>query len=172
MILYPATPRETKERFPYHTTMSVEFTTRRNRIVGNSIALAVKPAPIENDDEQRYKPIEWNLVKRLLGELKPFKKQYAIGIMIGLVHVSLDLLGPQFIRKIINYCTAYIAGELHTTQGGAIRHILMIIGFWVAAVTGSILLQRLCILLMTRAGETVQFVLRQKLFNHLQEPCR
>jgi ATP-binding cassette subfamily B protein len=148
--------------------MSTEFTTRRNRILDGSIALAVKPAPIENDDEQRYKPIEWSLVKRLLRELAPFRKQYTTGILIGLVHVSLDLLGPQFIRKIINYCTAYIGGDIQTTQGGAIRHVLMIIGFWVLAVTGSIILQRICILIMTRAGETVQFVFRQKLFNHLQ----
>src|SRR5205823_13454839 len=32
----------------------------------------------------------------------------------------------------------------------------------------SIVLQRICIIIMTRAGESVQFSLRQKLFNHLQ----
>jgi ABC-type multidrug transport system fused ATPase/permease subunit len=149
--------------------MTTDFTTRRNRINSAAIALPVKPAPIENDDEQRYRPIEWPLVRRLLSELAPFKKQYAIGIVIGLVHVSLDLLGPQFIRAIINYCTAFIAGEVHVTPGGGIRHVLAIIGFWVLAVTGSIILQRICIIIMTRAGETVQFVIRQKLFNHLQE---
>jgi len=149
--------------------VTTEFTTRRTRILGNTLALPVKPAPIENDDEQRYKPIEWPLVRRLLRELMPFKKQYAMGIGIGLVHVFLDMLGPQFIRGIINYCTSYIAGDVHTTQIGAIRHVLVIIGFWTLAITGSIILQRLCIILMTRAGETVQFVLRQKLFVHLQE---
>lgn len=148
--------------------MTTDFTTRRNRITSSAIALPVKPAPIENDDEQRYRPIEWPLMRRLLGELAPFKKQYALGIVIGLVHVSLDLLGPQFIRAIINYCTAFIAGEVHVTQGGAIWHVLTIIGLWVLAVTGSIILQRICIIIMTRAGETVQFVFRQKLFNHLQ----
>src|SRR5437660_12309484 len=114
--------------------MTTDFTTRRNPAL-RAEALAVKPAPIDNDAEQRYKPIEWPLVRRLLRELAPFKKQYAIGIAIGLVHVMLDLLGPQFIRAIINYCNAFIGGEVQATQGGAIRHVLWIIGFWVLAVT-------------------------------------
>ena len=95
--------------------MAVEFTSRRNRVASTALALPVKPAPIEDDDEQRYKPIEWPLVKRLLQELKPFRAQYALGISIGLVQVLLDLLGPQFIRQIINYCTDFAAGVLHVS---------------------------------------------------------
>ena len=34
--------------------MTTDFTSRRNRISSAAIALPVKPAPIENDDEQRY----------------------------------------------------------------------------------------------------------------------
>ena len=35
-------------------------------------AALAQPAPIEMDDEQRYRPIDWALVRRLLRELKPF----------------------------------------------------------------------------------------------------
>ena len=105
----------------------------------------------------------------LLRSSSRFGAQYALGISIGLVQVLLDLLGPQFIRQIINYCTDFAAGVLHVSASGAVRHLLWIIGFWALAATGSIVLQRFCILIMTRAGETVQFVLRQKLFVHLQE---
>ena len=44
-----------------------------------------------------------------------------------------------------------------------------IIGFWALAFVASVILQRMCIIIMTRAGESVQFDIRQKLFDHLQQ---
>jgi ATP-binding cassette, subfamily B, bacterial len=134
----------------------------------SAAAVLVKPAPIEDDDEQRYRPIEWPLVKRMFSWLKPYKKQYIIGLCIGLAHILCEMAGPRFIEWIINYVTAYTVGDVVATQNQAIRYIFMIIGIWSLVFITSVILQRLTIIIMTRAGETVQFDFRQRLFRHLQ----
>jgi ATP-binding cassette subfamily B protein len=116
----------------------------------------VLPVPqIEIDNEQRYRPIEMWLVRRMLAMLAPYKRAYIFGIVIGLIHVLLDMQGPRFLRSIINSSQA--------------SQVLMTIGFWVLAFIGSVLFQRWTILVMTRAGESVQFDFRRRLFNHLQK---
>src|SRR3954452_14078370 len=40
--------------------------------------------------------------------------------------------------------------------------------YWACAFTSSVILQRWTILIITRAGESVQFDFRQRLFDHLQ----
>ncbi len=149
------------------------FRARSLRRAGESAAAAleagVRPAPLESDDEQRYKPISWPLVRRLLGELARFRKQYILGIAVGLMHVMCDLCGPKFIEAIINFCMMYRAGLAPGfNDGRAIRQIIVIIAAWTSIFACSVVLQRICIIIMTRAGESVQFSLRQKMFNHLQ----
>src|SRR5512145_2045664 len=77
----------------------------RSRTAPSSAAVAVKPAPIELDDEQRYKPIAWPLVRRMLRELAPFRRQYILGLSLGLLHVLADLAGPTFVKLIIDFST-------------------------------------------------------------------
>src|SRR5688500_16396333 len=122
-------------------------------------------------EEERYKPIEWPLVRRLLGVLAPYKKQYLWGLALGLVHVTCDLAGPTFMKHLINYVTDFTAGRLAPmpTSNGAIRYLTLIIGLWAAVAVVSFTLQRATIIVMTRAGESVQFTLRRRLFRHLQE---
>src|SRR5256885_4589769 len=132
-------------------------------------AFAVPLPPLDSDDEPRYRPIEWWLVKRMLAMLGPYRKQYAVAVVCGLVHVFLDMQSPRFIQHLADYVTAFrTPGALNVTQSGAIRHLLLVIGLWTLIFAGSVLLQRLTILLMTRAGEAVQFTFRRKLFEHLQ----
>src|SRR5437773_576553 len=146
------------------------FRARSLRRAGDALALAgVMPAPLETDDEQRYKPISWPLVRRLLHELASFKRQYILGIGIGLLHVLCDMCGPKFIEAIINYCIAFRNGMVPGADDAkAIRQVIVIIGAWTAVFCCSVILQRICIIIMTRAGESVQFSLREKLFAHLQ----
>jgi ATP-binding cassette subfamily B protein len=119
-------------------------------------AAAALPMPqMEIDQEARYRPIEMWLVKRMLAALAPYRKQYILGVVLGLIYVLLDQQGPRFLRSIINSSTA---GQILTT-----------IGVWALVFAGSVLLQRWTILIMTRAGESVQFDFRRKLFNHLQQ---
>src|SRR6266496_4190943 len=134
--------------------------------------LLVKPANIEGmEEEERYKPIEWPLVRRLLKTLAPFKNQYLLGLFFGLIHVGCDMSGPWFMRWVINYVTDFTSGKINPapTMHGAIGYLTKIIAFWGLVAIASFILQRATILLMTRAGESVQFMLRRKLFAQLQE---
>jgi ATP-binding cassette subfamily B protein len=129
----------------------------------------VAPAPIEMDDEQKYKPIDFSLVRRLVRELRPYRWQYFVGIALGLIHITADLQGPKFIGHIIDYCQKFATGALSgVSQRDAILHVLTVIAVWTGVFIVSVVFQRYCILIMTRAGESVQFDIRQKLFRHLQ----
>ncbi|HEX8341183.1 MAG TPA: ABC transporter ATP-binding protein [Tepidisphaeraceae bacterium] len=147
-------------------------------------------APVETEDEARYRPIEWKMIRKLAGALRPYKWQYTLGISIAWVHVMLDMLGPQYIGAIVNLVAGY-AGQDQTqasnliewgvqrftgvtnpatlTQRGAITQLAIIVGLWAVAVAVSILLQRWCLLVVQRAGEYVQFDFRRKVFSHLQK---
>jgi ATP-binding cassette subfamily B protein len=131
-------------------------------------ALAIPLPPLETDDEPRYRPIEMWLVRRLLSMLRPFKRQYMVAVACGVVHVFLDMQSPQFIKRIADYVTAYRRDPGAIPQSAAVRHLLLVMGVWTLVFAGSVILQRLTILLMTRAGEAVQFTFRRKLFEHLQ----
>src|SRR4051812_25105375 len=120
------------------------------------------------DDEQKYKPIEWPLVRRLIRELAPFKRQYIWGIALGLVHVLCDLASPKFVEWIIDYAT-FATKQFDVPLSPKVLHVAGIIGLWSLVFAMSVAMQRWCIILMTRAGESVQFNLRAKLFAHLQE---
>jgi ATP-binding cassette subfamily B protein len=105
--------------------------------------------------------------------------------------VSLDLLGPQFMGTLVNFLASHagdvapatgsamfveafiqrvapVASPAQLTTTSAIMHVLIIIAFWALAIIGSLVLQRYTIIFMTRAGESVQFDYRRKMFSHLQ----
>ncbi len=123
-------------------------------------------------EEDRYRPINWTLIRRLLGLLAPYKWRYASGIAMGMVMVLLELQGPRFIQMIIDR-----AASLHQSadaaspaaQRAAIMYVVGVIGVWAAVVVVAILLQRWAILVMTRAGESVQFDIRRSMFGKLQQ---
>jgi ATP-binding cassette subfamily B protein len=124
-------------------------------------AEAPKPAPsalpvpqFESDHEQRYRPISWSLLRRMLRSLKPYRRQYLLGVGLGLAHVLLEQQGPRFMRSIINSIS--------------VPQVVGTVAFWAAVFAVSVLLQRWTILIMTRAGESVQFDFRRRLFTHLQ----
>lgn len=133
--------------------------------------LLVKPAKIsEEGDDERYKPIEWPLVRRLLTLLAPYRKQYLWGLVLGLIHVSCDLAGPSFMKWVINDVTDFLSrNAAGAPAGGAIRNVTLIMLFWAAVAVTSFIFQRATILILTRAGESVQFDIRRRLFAHLQD---
>lgn len=146
---------------------------------------------LQTDEESRYKPITFALVRKSLAALKPYKWQYALGITLAWAHVMLDLTGPQFVATIINFVGDYIGDDQRQQSAGfvewlfklisgnvapaslgersAILHLLLIIGMWAGVIAVSVVLQRLTILVTSRAGENVQFDFRRKLFSHLQK---
>lgn len=143
------------------------------------------------DEELRYRPIEWPLVRKLLAGLRPYRRLYATGVALAMIHVFLDLLGPQFFGAIVNYCASFtsesgrhgggglierfitfLLGDLDTntiSNTAAIGRLGLIVGLWGVATIISVILQRYTILVMTAAGESVQFDFRRKVFAHLQK---
>ena len=141
---------------------------RRPAAPAPAAAAAIPLPPVEADDEPRYKPIEWSLVRRMLGMLAPYRRQYALATALGLVHLLLDMQSPKFIEHIADYVTANRQGAGGAPIGGAVRHVLLVMLAWSLVFAASVYLQRLTILFMTRAGEAVQFNFRRLLFEHLQ----
>src|SRR5438874_4913881 len=134
---------------------------------------AYRPAPeyardLAGDEEARYHPIEWPLVRRLLSYLKPYKKQYGLGIIFGIAMVCLEMLSPRFIGAIVDYTTAYAGKHLDVSQSAAVMHVFSIVLLWALVLAIAMVLQRASIIIMTRAGESVQFDLRRHMFTHLQ----
>ena len=124
-------------------------------------------ASIQSDDEEvHYKPIEWPLVKRLIKLLYPFRVQYAMGLSLGVVMVVLEMMSPQYMKHIIDYVQRY--RDLGGSERAAIAHVGWVVLGWGATLGVGLIVQRYNILLMTRAGETVQFQLRKRMFAHLQ----
>jgi ATP-binding cassette subfamily B protein len=119
------------------------------------------------DEEVHYRPIEWPLIKRLLQLIYPFRKQYALGLSLGVLMVVLEMMSPQYMRHIVNYVTDYSTAK-SVTESKAVGHVSFVVLAWAGTFSIALILQRFNILVMTRAGETVQFDLRRRMFRHLQ----
>ena len=161
-------------------------------------ATAAGSAAVADDEaeEARYRPIDLALVRRMLGTLKPFRRQYALGAVLGLVHVVLEMLSPRFTQEIIDHCSAWLAASagkgaapdtspISRTAGwliarfgfghpldsarSAIATVVAIVALWAIAIAGSVVLQRWTIIVMVAGGERVQFLIRRRLFAKLQE---
>ncbi|HWE00854.1 MAG TPA: ABC transporter ATP-binding protein [Tepidisphaeraceae bacterium] len=127
--------------------------------------------PLIDDEEQRYRPIDRALLRRVLGLLAPYKSQYTLGVSLGLSMTLLDMLSPKFMQWLIDYGVGYQKRALlpQPTENGAVGHVLFLIAMWAICMAVAIVLQRFTILVMTAAGERVQFSLRQRLFRQLQK---
>lgn len=125
--------------------------------------------PIEGEDEQRYKPIEWPLVKRVVRNLWPYRKTYGLGLLLGGLMLVLEMQSPRYMQWIVDYVSAFATGRLGgTSERAACWHVVGIVALWGGTLAVAVVLQRYVILLMTSAGERVQFALRRRLFEHLQ----
>ncbi|MBP7933246.1 MAG: ABC transporter ATP-binding protein [Phycisphaerae bacterium] len=126
---------------------------------------------LNEEGEPRYRPIDRQMISRLLSCMKPYRRHYVKGITLGMVMILLEMQSPRFIGAIINWTTNYANGQLNPmpTEAAAIRHLGAIVLLWAAVLAVAMLLHRWTILIMTHAGEKVQFDLRRRLFAHLQE---
>lgn len=125
---------------------------------------------VTEEGEPRYKPIDMKLIKRLLGLLAPFKQRYALGVTLGTGMLLLEMQSPRFTQHLIDYATGFAENKLPgaPTLGAAGWHVAWIIAIWAAVFLVAVTLQRFTILVMTGAGERVQFNIRRRLFEHLQ----
>jgi ATP-binding cassette subfamily B protein len=138
---------------------------------GKRAATPVVAAPEvqAEDDEQRYKPIEWPLVKRVLRNLMPYKALYGLAAGLGVGMLLLDMQSPRFMQYVIDHVTAYSTGRMPgVSQRSALGTVVKIVLVWACVAAVARVLERYVILVMTYAGEKVQFSLRRRLFEHLQ----
>lgn len=159
---------------------------------------AVGPTlPRGEEDEARYKPIDLALARRMGGLLAPYKGRFALGLALGMAMVILELQGPKFMEALVNHVAAYIgaspagdasaqpsssyvgrlAARIVTAVRGesplanpasATATVVVTVVLWALLLAGVLVLQRYTILVMTGAGERVQFGIRKRLFAHLQ----
>jgi len=139
------------------------------RPLGEPLALVV------TEDEPQYRPIDRALLGRMLRGLRPYARHYVLGIALGAVMIVLEMQSPQFMRDIINITTAFVAAPppadplaAAAAERAAVRRVVGVVGLWAVVLAAVVLLQRWAILVMTRAGERVQFDLRRALFAKLQ----
>src|SRR5688500_8747936 len=102
------------------------------------------------DSEKDYKPIEWPLLRRMLTMLAPYKKSYLIGLGLGVIIVILEMQGPRFMQRIINFTTDYTTGALaiQPSESEAIWQVAKIIGIWAVVFYVAVILQRFSILVL------------------------
>lgn len=125
--------------------------------------------PANDEGEERYKPIDRKLIRRLLTYLYPYRWSYVKGITLGLFMIGLEMQSPRFMGAIVNWTVNFASGRAGgITEAQAIRHLLLLIALWAVVLGTALLLHRATILIMTNAGEQVQFDLRRRLFGHLQ----
>jgi ATP-binding cassette subfamily B protein len=177
-------------------TFISNFTRRRRK---PSEPTPPPPAPVESGDDEedaKYKPVDFALVKRMLALLKPHKWQYLLGVLLGMSHVVLEMQSPRFTQAILDHCSAWLtrtpasvaeppdvsyiaqwAGSLISALGfgaplaetkSAIAVLVAIVAMWVLVTICSVILQRFTILATTGAGEKVQFSVRRRIFAQLQ----
>ncbi len=130
-----------------------------------------KPAPVDQEwEETRYKPIDLKMVRRLFTWLTPYKRKYVTGISIGIFVILAWSVGPWFVGLLVDYTTHYLQGSLGPAVGAsqAMRHIRWIMLAWGGIFAMATIVDRIRIIVMTTAGESVQFDLRRALFSHLQ----
>ena len=149
------------------------FWRRRDANPAGAGAVAAAPSPVADvqseDEEQKYRPIEWPLVKRVLMGLVPQKRLFGLGLALGFVMLLLDMQSPRFMQWIIDHVSAYAAGVIpNATARSAGMTVVYIVLIWAGVSLVARVLERYVILVMTLAGERVQFGLRKQLFEHLQ----
>jgi ATP-binding cassette subfamily B protein len=127
---------------------------------------------VESEEgEARYKPIDAAMVRKLFAQLMPFKKQYALGLVLGAVQVLLEMQSPQFTKWVVNITTAFAQHEpgAPATATKAIAILIWIIVLWSLTLLIAVILNKFTILVMTGAGERVQMSIRRRLFQKLQQ---
>jgi len=148
-------------------TLSLPFRKRAAKA-----ATRISYSPTEEDEELRYRPIDRKLLARTLRLLAPYKRQYALGVFLGVAMTVGEMMSPKFTQWIINYGIGYSGGKLNpmpATRLAAMGHVVLLIAVWATVLAAAVVIQRFTILVMTGAGEQVQFSLRRALFEHLQK---
>ncbi|MDD3122802.1 MAG: ABC transporter ATP-binding protein [Candidatus Izemoplasmatales bacterium] len=102
---------------------------------------------------------DMTIVKRLLIYIKPFIKQLIIALVLVLVIVGLDLVGPLFLERVLD--------ELGSENIIFSKIVVIVVLYLVAMVVGSYFSYKQTILLQT-TGQKIIFNIRRDVFNHIE----
>lgn len=112
-----------------------------------------------SNDEQLYKNIDWQMLRRLLAYLKPYRKFISIALVIAIFSAALAPLRPVVFRWTIDKFVE--TGD----QTGLFRAI----GLVTAILFTSALLQFALSYLMQWVGQKVLLDIRTSIFRHIQQ---
>jgi ATP-binding cassette subfamily B protein len=111
------------------------------------------------DDEVLERPFNKEQFKRLMGYMKPYKKQLAITLVLMIIAAVCGLLGPLILQIAIdNYMSR-----------GQLAGLMLITLTFLGVNFISMLCVRSRVRIMVVVGQEVLFRLRQDLFNHIQK---
>jgi ATP-binding cassette subfamily B protein len=165
---------------------------RRKRRLLAQAATSAAPSgkdPNAPEGETDYKPLEWPVVKKLLGWMAPYRNQYLFALILNVIFTLLDMSGPLFLRQLIDHD---IPGDVHFFTPGLLfwlqkiapetafhfevasgptrsfYNIAITITLWAATVIAANIISRFNLEYNRRFGEKVLFSLRKAVFAHLQ----
>jgi ATP-binding cassette subfamily B protein len=112
-------------------------------------------------------------MRRLLIYLRPYKWQVGIALGAIIFKAVADVLGPYFVKVVVDRYLAPIPEAQHSWLGSRLSHnaiegIGQIAGLYVATLVISFLLEYLQTYYMQWTGQMVMFDLRSQIFRHLQ----
>ncbi|HUO08692.1 MAG TPA: ABC transporter ATP-binding protein [Phycisphaerae bacterium] len=138
--------------------------------------------PNAPEGEEAYKPLEWPVVRKLLGWMMAYRWAYLLALVLNLIYTGLEMTGPMFLRHLIDHD---IPGDVHpltrwagmavgawvTELSGPRRafwNIGVTIGLWGCAVLAANLINRFNFHYNRKFGEKVILSIRMAVFEHLQ----
>ena len=151
---------------------------------------------LEDEHEAQYRPLRWPVIRQALSWMAPFKRKYILATIAGLSVNLLDMLGPLYIRHLVDcdipnraqyqahflgvWATRLVShwGSTSTIErmSGELTgahmpywNISLTILLWALTITAALTLQRFGILYTNRIGQQVIFSLRRAVFTHLQK---
>lgn len=151
--------------------------------------------PESQEEEVRYRPLRWPIIRQVFAWMAPYRKQYIISIILSLIVNLLDMLGPLFVKQLVDrdisagaqyrahFLGPYVAGVISVFSASAGQsvhafftgpwqtyvNVGLTMLLWGCSVGVSLLLLRYLIYQTTRTGQQVLFNLRRAVFAHLQK---
>lgn len=128
------------------------------------------------NNERKY--ADKQLLKKLYPFVKPVLKYFIIALLITLILVGLDLLGPIFQGEIINVLGFKNIGEFeeqykyfssYGMSDGRLYLSLLISGLYFLTVILSCVLNYISQITLQKAGQQMIYDMRQKVFVHIEE---
>ena len=126
-----------------------------------------------HDEEILGKAYDSRLMRRLLTYLRPYKWQVAIALVAIIFKAVADVLGPYFVKVVVDRYLAPTAQATHSWLGSrlsdnALTGVGQIAALYVGTLVISFLLEYLQTYYMQWTGQMVMFDLRSQIFRHLQ----